>query len=98
MPSTETQLVDALNEVFHQASDLDVLIGRAVTLLRNLGCTSDAHHWETLKAQAKDIETEAEEFVKHIENRPDSVAAPDPDYQRAAANGRLIMPNGRDVS
>lgn len=26
------------------------------------------------------------------------IGAPDPAYQRAASNGRLILPNGRDVS
>lgn len=29
---------------------------------------------------------------------PDSDECPDPAYERAAQNGRLILPNGRDVS
>ena len=29
---------------------------------------------------------------------PDSDECPDPDYERAAQMGRLILPNGRDVS
>lgn len=29
---------------------------------------------------------------------PDADECPDPAYERAAANGRLILPNGRDVS
>lgn len=29
---------------------------------------------------------------------PDSDECPDPDYERACVNGRMILPNGRDVS
>lgn len=45
-----------------------------------------------------ELEHMAREHLDYLEIRTRPDECPDPEYQRAVANGRCILPDGRDVS
>jgi hypothetical protein len=64
------------------------------TELRNNGEDMAA---DRISAAREDASCALQYVEELIDNLP-APQAPDPHYQRAADNGRLILPNGRDVS
>ena len=76
------------------ARDLHKTLADLVAELRR----NDMHDDADDVAEARGNVSDALEMIEDLIDNLPAPQAPDPEYQRMADNGRLILDNGRDVS